>query len=498
MSRSELERPGPSVWVWVALAMLFLYRVSSTVVDLDLFHQMALIREWGALGALPREDLYAFTPTVRPFMHHEWGAGAIAYATATRLGGAGILLLRYILAGALALVTVRAALRSGAPHFVAAVLTPVAIILVENGYPPLRAHAYSFLFTAVMLDRCERARVGDAGRLWALVPLFVLWVNIHAGFVLGMVLLAAHGAELAVRRARFTHVALVLVAVIASVGVNPYGLAYYPHVVRSLSVQRGIVSEWSPIWFHGVPVHQQLSYFVAVGIVAYGLAFGRSSARNGTFVVVATAILAGRHYRLLPFFGIVWLMYCPALLSGTVLQETLLRVSNYPRAVASVCAAMAVAAGALLWDTRPLLLRVPNDPLTADAGGPPYFPVGAVAYLRAQQFHGRLLTPFNQGAYVLWKLYPDVRVSLDSRYEAAYEPALVEELSRVYQTGEGLSEVLARYAPDAALVPLHSGLADAEIPLEKVYEDRSFAVYARPESGLRRAKPEPPVANEFP
>ena len=66
----------------LALAAMAGYRVSGTVVDPDLWHEMALFRAALALGSLPLHDLFAYTPTVFPSIHHEWGAGAIGYGVA--------------------------------------------------------------------------------------------------------------------------------------------------------------------------------------------------------------------------------------------------------------------------------------------------------------------------------------------------------------------------------------------------------------------------------
>jgi hypothetical protein len=192
-------------------------------------------------------------------------------------------------------------------------------------------------------------------------------------------------------------------------------------------------------------------------------------------------------------------MYGPALLRGSAIDASSRRLSEHTRAIAGVSGVLALAAGALLWNTNPFHLQVPNEPLGGDPEAAPYYPVGAVAFLRAQRFHGNLLTPFNQGSYVLWKMYPSVKVSLDSRFEAVYEPSLVHELTRVYQTGEGLVEVLEKYEPDAVLVPRHSCLGRAHIPLRKVYEDAAFAVYVRSDSELGVAGiGQPAELDEFP
>src|SRR4051812_30705480 len=76
-----------------AVAMLLLRQVVyQNTFDLDLFHQMSVWR-----AGLPREDVFAFTPTVTPSVHYEWGNGAIAYALISRFGLGGLLALKYAL-----------------------------------------------------------------------------------------------------------------------------------------------------------------------------------------------------------------------------------------------------------------------------------------------------------------------------------------------------------------------------------------------------------------
>jgi hypothetical protein len=53
----------------------------------------------------------------------------------------------------------------------------------------------------------------------------------------------------------------------------------------------------------------------------------------------------------------------------------------------------------------PFSSRLPTD---ADAflEGHPAFPEGAADYLVAQRFRGRLMTPFVEGGYAMWRLHP--------------------------------------------------------------------------------------------
>src|SRR6266446_10332606 len=64
----------------------FLFAGISTFIDFDCWHQMALARETLALGYVPLADHFAYTPTVYPVVHHEWGTGVVMYALATHGG----------------------------------------------------------------------------------------------------------------------------------------------------------------------------------------------------------------------------------------------------------------------------------------------------------------------------------------------------------------------------------------------------------------------------
>jgi hypothetical protein len=131
-------------------------------------------------------------------------------------------------------------------------------------------------------------------------------------------------------------------------------------------------------------------------------------------------------------------------------------------------------------------LRVPTDTAQASEGVPIY-PAGAVDYLAEHGFRGNLVVPFDVGAYVSWRLYPSVRVSIDSRYEVAYPPAAAEDAVRLYALEPGWEGVLAGYeGRDAVLVPwwsrLGSGLESpaqrlASGPWRRVYADGAYSLY---------------------
>jgi hypothetical protein len=143
-------------------------------------------------------------------------------------------------------------------------------------------------------------------------------------------------------------------------------------------------------------------------------------------------------------------------------------------------AAVAIFARTLYY--QPWKLLVPSDQIKK-YGVHPIYPVGPVEYLKEVAFKGNLMVLFDWGSYVTWKLYPNVRVSIDSRYEVAYPEWLAEENMHFYLAKNGWQSILTKYPTDLVLVHKRLPLAGAmaqQSKWKKVYTDKVFELYARP------------------
>jgi hypothetical protein len=103
-------------------------------------------------------------------------------------------------------------------------------------------------------------------------------------------------------------------------------------------------------------------------------------------------------------------------------------------------------------------------PLTPVAGGnafsPRVFPVQAVDWLEAHPPAGRGFNYFPWGGYVLYRLWPDVRVFIDGQTDF-YGEALTREYEQVITLSDGWQAVLEKYDVAWVLIPPDSGLARA-------------------------------------
>src|SRR5512137_416 len=78
------------------LTAFFVSRLTAPIADLDMWHEIALIRESVRAGHLLTEDVFAYTPTIHPMVDHEWGAGMLLYLIAPG-GGAAVVAFKYLL-----------------------------------------------------------------------------------------------------------------------------------------------------------------------------------------------------------------------------------------------------------------------------------------------------------------------------------------------------------------------------------------------------------------
>ena len=469
--------------VWFALAVLLLSRISLNIVDPDIFHEMALIRESLVLGHIPTVDHFSYGPTHPYVVQHEWGSGAIAYFVATRFGAPGILLLKYLLAALLAWLCVATArLRDPDPLPALCWIAPVAILFTGAAFSPIRGHLYSMIFMACLPSFLESDRRGNRRWIAIWLPFSVLWFNLHGGAFVGVLLLGAHAFEQFLRRSPWLHLLLVATGMLAAAVVNPYGARYYAYLWQALRMSRPAIGEWRPVW-DSFPTVSAVTFGLSLLLLLYLAARTGVRTMPGIVILLATAAATALHIRMFPFYGIAWACYVPGFLLASPFAPRLKACFDRPSMLfqaAWIIVAMYFLNVAITY--RPWILEVPGESNINEV----VYPTGAVQYLADQQFRGNAMVPFEYGGYVSWKLYPAVRVAVDSRYEVAYSSQWVEEVFRFYRADAGWQETLAGHPTDVILLRRTDPLARAIalVPWRRVYIDRSYSIYARPALNL--------------
>ena len=136
--------------------------------------------------SIPHFDPFSFTKGGSEWVTHEWLSEVIMYATFHLTGWTGLLLLfGIIICASLGICYYRC---EGKP-FIAG-LAVFAAALASAPLFGLRPQMITILLASVFLAVLDRHLIQASSRLlWLLPALMLLWVNLHAGFAMGLALI---------------------------------------------------------------------------------------------------------------------------------------------------------------------------------------------------------------------------------------------------------------------------------------------------------------------
>jgi hypothetical protein len=450
----------------IADALFFL---STTTADADLWGYLAFGRLFWGRGHFPYTDVFAYVPTLNLWVYHEWLTGVLFYPIYQIMGGVGLQLRKYLLGLATIGLVYLTARRRGSDSGPAALVLFATIPLISIGYGPVRAQVFTYFFFALYLYLLETARLTKQWhRLWLLVPIQVVWCNLHGGFLagLGLVLLYALGEALSRHNFR-PYLWWFLLAAAASL-INPYGLRYWSYLFHAITMPRPDITEWVSIiagYRTGYLDPREFFNCLALIYVGFMLAWwARWREITPMLVLLVTLFLGLRHIRHLVFFGLAFEVYLPVLLTAyfqKLMQRPGLKIW-VPRLVRKTPTLVLVVLLIGLFSYRiancnPLQLKIPAEP-NAHSPTDMYYPVGAVEYIQRMHLSGKLLVRFGWGEYCLWKLYPQCRIAIDGRYETVYPHKVTKPYFNFLFARKGWLKFLQEYPPNMILIDIRSAL----------------------------------------
>jgi hypothetical protein len=455
---------------------------SSHVADGDLWAKLALGAHVWRYGTVLHHDVFAFTPVLPEYIDHEWGAGAVFFGCLKLFGPASLMWLKTLLAFGTVMAALLIGRRAGASWAVLLLLAGPAAACIVLGYiPVIRSHAFTYFFFAVTLLCLERiihpedTPAADAtlaatrsNRLWpsiCILAVMLIWVNVHGGFVAGLGIIAIYTCVALVPKPNFkpTQEGKILLGV--SMGclvlscINPYGIKFWSYLLPAVMAKRPMIEEWRPLPVFAIDIFLafRLFFVTVVLLVAAGWKRVARKSWTGLLMLAVTALLAWRSRRHAPFFGIAGLAFTGPYLTG-VLQAVgewrdrlpgrtagfLVRLNPQIALVALYgCTALYAAKAWLPHASFQVLAPVGHNP------------VREADILMLANAKGNLATPFHWGSYAAWRLYPNIKVSMDGRYETTFPESTFQLNARFFmKNGSDWDQMIKDYPVDYIMLDL--------------------------------------------
>lgn len=483
---SQKKSPFERLLLAIALLLVFIL-LTRTPADADMWWHLRNGEEILRQGKILLTDQFSYTRYGEVWVNAFWLADVL-FALIFKAGGFFALAGFVSLMGVLTFATVNRQLR--APAFLRALLLILAALTAAPIWTP-RPQLFSFFLLAFLDLWLYRLKNGYEKRDWQLPLLFVLWANLHGGYIWGILLLIAflvgeslqHWLQKEKIPAYLKALALYSLLSLFAVLLNPNGIALWRLPFHTLDVSLAI-QEWLSPDFHQISLHpflwmlfllifslartrQKIPFSDMLKLLGFAYLTFVSQRNLAPFAIIALPIVT----RSLTFFWEEEL--APRLLSLAEAPSTSAQPKAFPPHLTRLLNVFlltligAAALGNLYLLTRPAKVEET-------------YPAAAVQWIRENRPEGALFNAYNWGGYLIWALreYP---VFIDGRADL-YGEEMLNQWKQAQSGGASAQAILDQWDVNLILVEANSGLAgylSQSDAWNLLHADETSVVYGR-------------------
>lgn len=508
-ARGDLADGGTGVYLSARALLVFVFLLliftvaARQIVDPDFWWHLKTGQHLVDTRSIPHTDIFSTEFFGKEWITHEWLSEILIYLVYRGLGFGGLIVVFALtITTGFTIAYRRCAGKVGHPFVSGAALLLGALAAAPTW--GVRPQVFSFLFASIFLILLDdyQTPAGDSQSnlkkhsIWWLVPLMVLWVNMHAGFAVGIVLIllviigialdtvVSAGGSFRALWQSVRRPCLVLIACIAAVLLNPSGARLYSYPFETLTshAMMKYIDEWRSPDFHEL-MFQPLALLILAVLGA--LALSRKRIRlSQLLLLLATGWAALRSGRNVPFFVLVAM---PLLAEHAWDWLTSQRwgqwLSAPEKREVGAEATLKIVLNVLLLVAAPLTLatwRVQQSVANQTAVEAGSFPAAAVEFMRTHSIPQPVFNEYGWGGYLIWKL-PDYRVYIDGRADV-YGDAFIEEFLATHAGETNWKESLNKHDVRTVLIKPDTALASLlrqEHEWRKVFEDGQAVIFVR-------------------
>lgn len=428
------------IFIYIVLAMFsLLLACLSDNYDYDLYARLIVGEHFFANGWITYQDFVSYTPT-HLWYDHEWGSSLVFYAFLKLFGNFGLILVQALTMFFTAFFVIKTQKLQKHAYPTSIAFMAGFLYLFSHQNPSIvRCHMFSFMLFAMLLYFLEKTRLKNSNLLWWMLPITIIWNNLHGGIVSGLGMIFIYMVGAIISRKPWKKYFWVLVISTPLLVINPYGADYLNFLVSANVKNRKFITEWWGVFTQRHVIYYYPIFCVSIFVILLNfIKFLNKKKLNITklLTLITTATLGIIHVKLLSLVLIV----VAALYYNEIARLFSKNSLRFLNKVAYVCVILAIC---YIPFTNPTVAR------TSAAK----YPISEVEFIKQNKLAGNLITTFGLGSYTSYKLYPQNLIYMDGRYEEVYYDREFDNLINYEKAEPVLCEIVLREYPTEILMP---------------------------------------------
>lgn len=404
--------------------------------------------------SVPRHDIFSFLTPAIPWTAHEW-LSEIVMALIYRVSGlSGIV---FFFAGIIAAVyyLLFKILRSYKGNILVAISIILLVILSSQIHWLARPHIFSLLLIVIWYHLLDLYEYSDRNYLYFMPLLMLLWVNLHGGFIIGLVLngiyLTGNISKLIIATSdkkenhtkKIRMLGLITIGCFLATLINPYGyhILLFPFRLTSDKYIMNSIIEFVSPNFHDPLVFK---YFLLLMITVF--AISRKSLNIIELMITALfTYMALYSLRYIPLYAIIVAIILVKQ-SEYIVNQSDTGFMSFMKKRAERISFVDSSTKGYLWPVAAMLvsLIVIINANVVHRFDKETFPVAAVEFLQQEHLKGNMFNNDQFGDYIIYKVWPEYKVFFDGRSDM-YGAERIKEYYKITRIEPGWEDVLKKY-----------------------------------------------------
>jgi tetratricopeptide (TPR) repeat protein len=435
--------------------------------------------------SIPETNFYSYTEPDFPFLNHHWLSGVVFYFLYSFTGFTGLIIFKILLLLAAFFLIFYVA--AGKGNFWAAALASIPAIFILSERTDVRPEIFSYFFTALFLYFLIKFSDNPkTDKIFWLIPLQVIWANLHIYFFIGPAMTACFLLEKVIANRKnlknnllVKKLTTLFLLLSAGCFLNPagYRIVFYPlNIFKNYGYD--IVENKSPFFLEDLMHNPTIPFFkLALGFLIINFIIAVVFRNFSVFYFLAAlatsaaSIIAIRNF---PFFSLIFIQVVSINLKP-VLENPFKNIKSSFRLELITSIILIIL----------LLISIVHgfqgklSPDKEKGLGLAFQSNNAAEFFKKENLKGPVFNNYDIGSYLIWHLYPQEKVFVDNRPEA-YSASFFTQIYIPMQTyEEKWQEQLKKYDFNAIFFTQQEGTWWGQNFLRQRLADKNWSlIYA--------------------